>query len=624
MTDVLDRLKNAIGSARRRLASVWRIARWEAKRSVGTIDRRTAAFGAIIIVLTAAVVGSVAVAGSAGLAIDRDIYRVGVDADNPYYPVVAESSQLAPAEPNQEALATGDLDVLINHPGEDVVTWYVAETEKGSAAHSTLVTSIDRYNERRMADEPNESAAYPVRVDLQYVSRQSDATTPGGSDDGTQSDRAAEGGSADTAEGTDTSDSSGDGTAGAASDEDRSTDDSTGGSIPSIGGQAFGGSQSGSPATIQPPFPFGSLLLAFIFLVPMNFVIQAYGGTMLNERINRRGELLLVAPLARTTIIAGKTLPYLLAAIVLTAIIAAVVGGGLLSVLAVIPIALGFLSATFVAAMIARSFKELTFVTVTIAVLVTTYAFVPAIFTNVTPIALISPLSIVVMDLQGEAVSIGEYLFSTGPFYAGSAVLFVLGSGIYREEDMFTQKPIPAKVIDALNAQLSGYASVGLWTALFVPFVFTAELLAIAILYVAPIELSIPVLLVTIALIEELAKSVHVYAGYARSRFERRLPVTVGLGIVSGVGFFLAEKFTAIAQVVGLPELAIGQAAFAPTGLTPTLAVGLLAAPLVLHTVTATITAVGARDGRLVYASALVIATIVHAAYNYGVVMLYA
>lgn len=603
---------------------MWRIARWETSRSVGTIDRRTAVLGAIIIILTGAVVGSVAVAGSAGLAIDRDIYRVGIDTENPYYPVVAESTQLAAAEPSQDALAGGELDILVDQPGEDVITWYVAESEKGAAAHSTLLSAIDRYNEHRMAAEPNESAAYPVRVDLQYVSRQSDATTPGGSADGTRSDRSAGDGDEDTTGGADTSGSSADETARDASDGDSATEETTGGPIPSIGTQAFGGPQSGSPAAIQPPFPFSSLLLAFLFLVPMNFVSQAYGGTILNERINRRGELLLVAPLARTTIIAGKTLPYLLAAIAVTAIIATIVGGGLLSVLAVLPIALGFLSATFVAAMVARSFKELTFVTVTIAVLVTTYAFVPAIFTNVTPIALISPLSIVVMDLQGETVSIGEYLFSTGPFYAGSAVLFVLGSGIYREEDMFTQKPISAKGIDALNAQLSGYASVGLWTALFVPFVFTAELLAIAILYVAPIELSIPVLLVTIALIEELAKSVHVYAGYARSRFERRLPVAVGLGIASGVGFFFAEKFTAIAQVVGLPELAIGQAAFAPAGLTPTLAVGLLAAPLVLHTVTATITAVGARDDRLVYVSALVIATVVHAAYNYGVVMLYA
>ncbi len=63
----------------------------------------------------------------------------------------------------------------------------------------------------------------------------------------------------------------------------------------------------------------------------------------------------------------------------------------------------GVLGATFVGAMFARSFKELTFVTVAVSVFLTAYTFVPAIFTQVTPIALISPLTLVVRDLTGQA-----------------------------------------------------------------------------------------------------------------------------------------------------------------------------------------------------------------------------
>jgi len=100
-------------------------------------------------------------------------------------------------------------------------------------------------------------------------------------------------------------------------------------------------------------------------------------------------------------------------------------------VIAVLPVALTFLAATFVGAMFARSFKELTFVTVGVSVLLTTYAFVPAIFTNVTPVALVSPLTLVVFDLQGEAVGIGEIL-STGPMAVGAALLFGLGLGVRR------------------------------------------------------------------------------------------------------------------------------------------------------------------------------------------------
>ena len=66
-----------------------------------------------------------------------------------------------------------------------------------------------------------------------------------------------------------------------------------------------------------------------------------------------------------------------------------------------------------------------------------------------TPIALISPLTLVVRDLQGEAVALGEYLFSTGPFCLTAGTLFAMGAGVYREEDMFTQRPVPLEFLDA-------------------------------------------------------------------------------------------------------------------------------------------------------------------------------
>ncbi|MUW15523.1 PrsW family intramembrane metalloprotease, partial [Halorubrum sp. CBA1125] len=207
-------------------------------------------------------------------------------------------------------------------------------------------------------------------------------------------------------------------------------DDEDGGfAVPAIGGGVFGADTAGSPGSIAPPFPFVSLLLAFVFLVPMNFLVQAYGSSVLDERTNRRGEPLLVTPLSPVDIVAGKTLPYAGLAVLVTVAIAAAVGGGPLSVIAVLPIVATFLAATFVGAMFARSFKELTFVTVGVSVLLTTYAFVPAVFTNVTPVALVSPLTLVVFDLQGEAVSAGEVLFATTPMAVGAALLFGLGLG---------------------------------------------------------------------------------------------------------------------------------------------------------------------------------------------------
>jgi len=652
---------------RTHLRRIWRIARWEISLGSTSLDRRTLLAGVVLLVVAGSIAGAGLVLGLGGLSPDQDIYRVGIDADSPYHSVVESHSALTARPADPALLETGEIDILVSPDASESVTVTAeedtdaetvaleptgrstlsvvhAQSEKGTAALTTFRVAVERYNDRLMALEDNQTAAYPVGVQLQYRSQQrlTDQTvdTPPVDDADADSDAADEDDSDDaddatvddtdepddaTVDDTDEPDDDGQDTGGEVDVDDERDDPAVADDDGSFVDQLFGdGTASGSPAEISPPFPFTSLLLAFVFLVPMNFIIQAYGGTILNERINRRGELLLVAPLTRLDIVAGKTLPYLAAAVAAITAISLGIGGGLLSVLAVLPVALAFLAATFVGAMFARSFKELTFVTVTVSVFLTTYVFVPAIFTNVTPIALISPLTLVVMELQGEAIGLGAYVFSTAPFYLGSVILFLLGVGVYREEDMFTQKPVPLKFLDALDARLRGPKSVGVISALMIPFVFIAELLAIAVLFVLPIEVSIPIILVTIAAIEEVAKSIHIFAGFESDRFSRSTKMALLLGTLSGIGFFVAEKFTAISQVVGLPELALGEATLTPAGVTPTATLALLAAPLVLHVVTAAISALGAKRDLQWYLVALLVATLVHAAYNFAVVSIYA
>jgi len=575
------------------------------------VDRRTAILGILALLLVGSVLGGGLLAG--GVALDRDIYRVGVASDSPYYEPVERSIALDARDPDPDALRDGDVELLIREGGV-----LVANSPKGQAALSEFRSSVRRYNFERMQAEENGSAAFPVVTVLQYVPRTGALPEGAFADGGDGQD------GFDTGEG-------GDGTDGADADEAGSDDDdgsassgSTGGAlgVPALSGiNPLSGGGSGSPADIQPPFPFGSLVLAFAFLVPMNFVVQAYGSTMLNERINRRGELLLVAPVSPGDIVAGKTLPYFATMLGVTALVALGVGGSLVSVAAVLPIALLFLAATFAGAMFARSFKELTFVTVTVSVFLTAYTFVPAIFANVTPIALISPLTLVVRDLQPlESVTPGAFVFATAPFVFSAGVLFLLGIGIYREEDMFTQRSVPLKFLDALDARMSRPRDVAVLSGLSIPFVFIAELLAIAVLFALPVSLTIPLLLFVVALIEEVAKSVHIYAAFESGTFPRVRRVALILGALSGLGFFVGEKFTAVAQVVGLPELALGQAALAPSGIGVFSAVGLLFAPLVLHVVTAGLTALGAMRDLRWYAAAFVGSVAIHTAYNLAVV----
>jgi ABC-type Na+ efflux pump permease subunit len=578
---------------------VLRIARWEVLKGTETVDRRTV-LGFLAAVAVTAALGSAL--SAATVTHDAGIYRVGVAEDSAYYGPASADPTFTVVEPRPGLLADGEAELTVRDGRV-----YPARSRKGRAALAAFRTTVRDYNDATMADESNLSAAFPVAVELEYVQR--DAAGPEGTDDeGTTGD---DGGSNETDGGGAPSIDTGAGGQAAA---------------PSIGGQPIlAGEQSGSPSTIQPPFPLGSLLLAFLFVVPMNFVIQAYGASIMRERINRRGELLLVSPASPVDIVFGKTLPYLLAILGVVSVTALWVGGGAISVAAVAPIATLFLSATFVAAMFARSFKELTFLTVTISVTLTSYAFVPAVFTEVTPIALISPLTIVVRDLLGQSPSIVEYVFSTGPLYLSSGVLFLLGTGIYREEDLFSQRPVHLKAVDALASRVRGPASVGLLTVAFIPFVVLAELLAVALLFVFPTELSIPALLFAAAVVEEASKSAHVYAGYHHELFERRVPVAIGVGATGGLGFFLAEKLTLIVRLVNLPGIIEGRIVFPEAA-----AIGatqfalLLVAPLAMHCTTAAISAVGASRGARGYAAGFCTAVLVHLSYNLGVFLLVA
>ncbi|WP_135302683.1 ABC transporter permease [Haloarcula amylovorans] len=612
---------------------VLRVARWEVTKNAGGVDKRTVAIMALAIVSMGAVAGLAVAGGTTGL--DAGIYRVGVEESSPYYGVAADDGSFRVQDPDPQAVRRGEQELTF------VGTQRVTEirSAKQAAALTALRDSTERYNDRRLARDDNQTAAFPVAVTLVYAEQ--DGVESFGSDGGGATGDGGTNGGDDA-----TSDAGG----GAGTSGDAGTGDGDGGGAAGGGGANLGGLgarltgdvQGGTPSDISPPFPFESLVLAFLYIVPMNFVIQAYGSSMLSERLNRRGELLLVTPASRGDIITGKTLPYFLGAMaVATAITATLFVTGIapsaspIAVLAVLPIALLFLAATFCGAMFARSFKELTFVTVTITVSLTSYAFVPAIFTDVTPIALISPLTLVVMDLTGQSVDLASFAFSTVPPLLTALVLFGLGAGLYREEDMFTQRPIPLKVLDSLSGRISSRKSAVKMSAILLPFVVVAELTAIAFLFVLDSvslnlfgtnqTLGVVLVLLVVALIEEVAKSLHIYAGYVNARYERTLRSAIGLGALSGLGFFIAEKGLLITRLSNLDELQIGNAALQgatlPSGV-PLWLVALLFlfAPLALHAVTAAISSIGAQRGRIAYAAGIGVAVLVHFAYNLTVV----
>ncbi len=613
-----------------------RVAKWEVTKNAGGVDKRTIVVMALSLVAMGAV-AAIAVSGGTGAGMDDGIYRIGVDESSPYYGVAADDRTFDIREPDPTAIERRQQELL--YRGSQLQS--VPRTAKERAALAELRDSTAQYNDRTLARDDNQTAAFPVSVTLVYEQQSGSSQLDPRGGDSSDGSGSADGSGTSTGGSGDGSDTSGTGGSVASGGGDGGTAGGSGANLGAIGARLTGDVQGGTPSDISPPFPFESLVLAFLYIVPMNFVIQAYGSSMLSERLNRRGELLLVTPASRGDIIGGKTLPYLAGAVGVAALITAALrfgniapAGSYVAVLAVVPLVVLFLSATFCGAMFARSFKELTFVTVTITVTLTSYAFVPAIFTDVTPIALISPLTLVVLDLTGQSVGLSSFVFSTTPPLLTGLVLFGLGAGLYREEDMFTQRPIPLKVLDALAGGINSRRSALKMSIVLLPLVIVAELAAIAFLFVLDSvslnvfgtnqSLGIVLVLGVIVIVEELAKSLHVYAGYEHARYERTLRSALGIGALSGLGFFIGEKGLLIARLSDLESLPIGEAALQgatlPAGLPLWVAGLLFLLPLALHTLTAAISSVGASRGRRAYLGGLGLAIVIHFAYNFAVV----
>ncbi|PSP96587.1 PrsW family intramembrane metalloprotease, partial [Halobacteriales archaeon QS_1_68_44] len=262
-----------------------RIARWESTKGVGGFDR-----GAVAVVLAAAAfIAAVGVVGLVGgVALQDGIYRVGVEESSPFHNPVAEDPAFAVVDPDPSVLEDGDLkagegyDVYLKNESNRTRLYLASRggdpTDKSRAAVASLRESVEAHNERQMRLEENGTAAFPVTVTVQFVEQGGAGSTGGGGSGGA-------GGGGDGGDG-------GDGGAGGGLGGDGADDgDGDRFGAPSLGAfDLFGtGGAVGSPSDIAPPFPFQSLVLAFVFVLPLNFVIQAYGSSMLSERLDRRG-----------------------------------------------------------------------------------------------------------------------------------------------------------------------------------------------------------------------------------------------------------------------------------------------------------------------------------------------
>ncbi|MCE5339196.1 MAG: PrsW family intramembrane metalloprotease [Methanomicrobiaceae archaeon] len=590
------------------LASTIRtIAVWEMNRSMTTMGRNVLPLAAGLLVLLVLVT---AFAAQSGVHMQDGMYRIGID-DPDVSRVVAPDNRFAVDLADGPALWTDRFayDIIIVH-GEV----YVADTEKGRAAAKALERDYEVYVSRVAIGEPDLFAAYPLWIDLRYVKSEIDfLATQGGQQVGAPADTRAPPVPPAPVEAVTLPPS-----AMPVSEEDlrqhltEARSDHPLSRYTSINPGGSTMDRFKTPSELSAPLPFDSIILVFVFIFPLYFTSQFFMMSVMHERVGRAGEALLSSPVRPSAIVIGKALPYFTIMLLVAAAITLFAGAPLAILLPLIPVILFFLSNALIIGMAARSFKELSFVSIFFSTLVTSYLFFPTVFANTHVISIISPLTLVVLEIQGDGFTAAEYVYSTALFFATSIILFYVGTVSFREEHLFSEKPLLSRLADFVSGGISRdhpHLSLFLLAALSIPFVFMVQMMTLVLFFNIPMPLSLVLLIVSAAFIEEFAKSVGLYA-IARERPKFLTPKNLLIGaFVIGLGFLAGEKLLLFATLAQITESVFGSVLF--------LSLGVLWMPLLLH-ITGVLITGGflLLWGRRAYGPGLVVASVVHSLYN--------
>lgn len=305
-----------------------------------------------------------------------------------------------------------------------------------------------------------------------------------------------------------------------------------------------------TPAELQPPLPFGAMLLSFLFLFPGYFAAQLGSSAVFAEKVRRQGEVLFASPLGAGALAAGKLLPLGLAAGALMAVEAAGLfrsPAALAALGLVLPLLLFLLAAALAAGVLARSHPELTALTLALTIAGSVLLLIPTLFLGVHPAASASPFSPVVRLLEGDVPAPGEVAAPVLLLGALTASLLLLMRPLL-EPELFFARLSPLQRLGAslrtwLGAgRLLRFAGVGLLLApLSVwPLLGFEPLL--------PLPAAWPILL-AVLLLQEVAKGAPVAASGS-------LGLKAGLqGVASGLGLGAGAALLVFSLHPNLPHL---------------------------------------------------------------------
>ncbi|MDD1694659.1 MAG: ABC transporter permease [Methanoregula sp.] len=589
-------------------ADILTIARWEVKKSFSMMSRDVLPLAVVLFVLLVVVTGFSA---QSGLHLQDGMYKVGVD-DQTLAQMLAGDARFTVSQlPEPDLIAQRNAFDLIIINGYA----YTGESSRALAAKKTLERDYAKYVNSVYNTQDDLFAAYPLWIDTQSVkSELSFLATQSG-----QYISAAPARSAPVPEGVVEQLATPSPTLSVTEDELRGQLVQSNAKNTQISRYTDALSSTSTtmgtfktPSQLSPPLPFDSIILVFVFIFPLYFTSQFFMMSIMNERIERRGEILLSTPVKASSIIIGKMLPYFIGMVAICAALTLWIGASWIIMLPLVPVIVFFLANALLIGMLARSFKELSFVSIFFSTVATSYLFFPSIFANVHVISLISPLTLIVLTLQGTAWTATDYLYSTSLFWLTGAVLFYIAARNFKEERLFSEKSLMTRLREFLSEILSRrhpFLSLFLLAGFSIPFVFMVQMMCLVLFFNLPMPFSLVCLLLFAALIEETAKGVGIYTLFIRDPgFLTWKNIVYACG-ATAIGFLVGEKLLLFVTLAQITDSVFGSILF--------LSIGSLWLPLLLHFAGVLIVACCLKKwGAKGFVPGLAIAMVVHCLYN--------
>ena len=591
-------------------SDIFTIARWEVKKSFSTMGKNVLPVAIILFVLLILATGFVA---RSGMHLQDGMYLIGTDnrelgdilaADGRFTVFVGDGSTLLSER------SAFDLIILNRTVSQPV-------TERGRAAAKTLARDYSQYMASVYSREPDLFAAYPLWIDLQYVKSELDFQATQSGQYISVRQRSTE---VPVPQGPVVEVTPPPATIPYSADDLRKNLQQNTGSNDQIARytnlftQQPSYSSFKTPDQLSPSLPFDSIIFVFVFIFPLYFTSQFFMMSIMNERIGRKGEILLSSPLHPLVIIAGKMLPYLAGMLVTSVGVILAAHASLLILLPLLPVILFFLASALLIGMLSRSFKELSFISIFFSTVATSYLFFPSIFANVHVVSLVSPLTLIILQLQGTGFSAMDYLYSTSLFYLTSGVLLYIGAVNFNAERLFDLSPFLPRLREFISSSLSRvhpYRSLFLANIFLVPFVFMLQMMALVLFFNLPMPLSLVLLIAFAAFVEELAKSIGVYSLFAGEITSLPLQTILLASAATAIGFLIGEKLFLVAMLSQITDSVFGSILFLQQGAL------LLWMPLLLHFTGVLIVLLTVRaGGRRWYLPGILAATVVHSLYN--------